>query len=247
MTAVYLTAFCVGGATMLGTLLGFWCRHISNRFSDLILAFASGVMLSAAILGLILPAAACGKLCIIISGIFSGAACISLLNRLVPRMHRPAGTDTISHSSRDIDRVILFVWAIAIHNFPEGLASGVAFGTGDLRGAFLIAGGIALQNIPEGMVTVTPLLAAGIPPGKALFCGILTGVIEILGTLAGYYAITLISTILPFTLAFAGGSMLYVIIEEMIPQTQSDGDTQLASYALLAGFCLMLASDILLG
>lgn len=248
MIAIYLTALVVGGATMLGTLLGFCFRSISHRFSDIVLAFAAGIMLSAAILGLILPAASYGSVPVVIFGIFTGAACISLLDRLVPHVHHLIGPDIESHKrSQNLDKVILFVAAIAIHNFPEGLASGVSFGTGNIREAILIAGGIALQNIPEGIVTVTPMLAAGIPPRKALVCGIMTGVIEILGTLMGYYAVTLVSAILPFSLAFAGGTMLYVISDEMIPETHDHGNERFATYALLVGFCVMMVSDILMG
>ena len=110
----------------------------------------------------------------------------------------------------------------------------------------MIAGGIALQNIPEGMVIIGPMLAAGISPGKTFVCALITGLVEVLGTLLGFFAVSLASAILPFALAFAGGTMLYVISDEMIPETHSHEDAAGVTYALLAGFCVMLLSDVLL-
>ena len=118
---------------------------------------------------------------------------------------------------------------------------------GDYQAAFLICSGIALQNIPEGLVTVTPMLAAGISPKKTFLCGAATGIIEMIGTFIGYYAVTLASFVLPFFLAFAGGTMLFVISDEMIPETHDHGNERAATYSLLAGFCLMLITDVLLG
>lgn len=249
MIIVFLTALTVGGATILGTVLGFPCRTISHRFSDIILAFAAGVMLSAAIIGLILPALDYpqnGGIFICVLGILSGAACLSMIDRAVPHIHKLLGWEEEYSQNRKADKVLLFVAAMAIHNFPEGLAAGVSFGTGEVHTALLIAGGIALQNIPEGLVTVTPMLAAGIPSGKAFLCGASTGIIEIIGTILGYYAVTAVHAILPFALSFAGGTMLFVISDEMIPETHDHGNQRAATYSLLLGFCLMLISDVIL-
>ena len=142
---------------------------------------------------------------------------------------------------------MLFVTAIAIHNLPEGIAAGVGFGTGDVSQALLISGGIALQNIPEGMVIIGPLLAAGVKPGRTFLIASVTGLIEVVGTLIGYFAVSISSIILPFALAFAGGTMLYVISDEMIPETHAHGHERGATYALLVGFCVMLVTDFLLG
>ena len=136
--------------------------------------------------------------------------------------------------------------AIAIHNLPEGIAAGVSFGAGDASRALLISGGIALQNIPEGMVIIAPMLASGVTPKKTFVIAALTGVIEVIGTFIGYFAVRAATAILPFALAFAGGTMLYVISDEMIPETHHEGGSSV-TYALLAGFCLMLVSDVLLG
>ena len=141
----------------------------------------------------------------------------------------------------------MFVTAIAIHNLPEGIAAGVGFGSGNMSQAFMIAGGIALQNIPEGMVIISPMLAVGVSAKKTFLIALLTGMVEVLGTFIGYFAVSVASAILPFALAFAGGTMLYVISDEMIPETHAHGSQRGATYALLAGFCLMLACDVLLG
>ena len=241
MELVLLTALGVGGATVIGAIAGFLIKDISHRFSDLVLAFAAGVMLAAAVLGLILPSLDYGNVFITVAGIFAGAVCLNLADRLVPHLHHLAGVDSEAHpGSQRLDKVLLFVSAIAIHNLPEGLAAGVSFGSENVAEAMLIAGGIALQNIPEGMVIIGPMLAAG----RRRFVAAQTA--EVLGTLLGYFAVSVASAILPFALAFAGGTMLYVISDEMIPETHHDHESS-ATYALLVGFCIMLISDVLLG
>ena len=244
MKLVFLTAIGVGGATVAGALIGFAFKQISHKFSDIVLAFAAGVMLAAAILGLILPSLEYGGelgIVVTIAGIFAGAVCLNLIDRLVPHLHHLSGGD-----AANLDKVLLFVTAIAIHNLPEGIAAGVSFGSDNQTEAILIAGGIALQNIPEGMVIIGPMLAAGIRPKRTLVIAIATGLVEVFGTLLGYVAVSAASAILPFALAFAGGTMLYVISDEMIPETHSHGAQSGATYALLVGFCIMLLSDVLL-
>ena len=251
MRMVLLTALGVGGATVIGSVIGFIFKKISHRFSDIVLAFAAGVMLAAAILGLILPSVEYGGkygLLITTAGIFAGAVCLNMIDRLVPHMHKMVGVDGEKHPGGvNVNKVLLFVTAIAIHNLPEGIAAGVSFGSGNTSEALLIAGGIALQNIPEGMVIIGPMLSAGISPRRTFLCALATGLVEVLGTLLGYFAVSIASAILPFALAFAGGTMLYVISDEMIPETHAHGSESGATYALLVGFCVMLASDILLG
>lgn len=250
MEMVWLTAAGVGGATVVGALIGFLFKKMSHRFSDLVLSFAAGVMLAAAVIGLILPAIEYGGgangLLTVIIGIFVGAFCLTLIDKLVPHMHRLIGGDIEEHNNKQMSKVLLFVAAIAIHNLPEGIAAGVGFGSGDVTQALFIAGGIALQNIPEGMVIIAPMLSAGISPKKTFICAALTGVVEVVGTLIGYFAVSLSSAILPFALAFAGGTMLYVISDEMIPETHH-AEARGVTYTLLAGFCLMLITDVLLG
>ncbi len=250
MKLVLLTAIGVGGATVFGSLIGFLFKKLSHKFSDIVLSFAAGVMLAAAVLGLILPSLEYGGqygILITVVGVFVGAVCLNFIDKVVPHLHRLIGNDEETHHNADLSKVLLFVTAIAIHNLPEGIAAGVGFGSGDSAQALMIAGGIALQNIPEGMVIIGPMLAAGVTPRKTFICAMLTGVIEVIGTLLGYLAVTVASVILPFALAFAGGTMLYVISDEMIPETHAHGHQRGATYALLVGFCVMLISDVLLG
>ena len=253
MKMVLLTALGVGGATVVGALLGFVFKKVSHKFSDIVLAFAAGVMLAAAVIGLILPSLEYGSgwsaLPVTVVGVFCGAVCISLIDRLVPHLHRLAGADQESHphQTEQLNRVLLFVLAIGIHNFPEGIAAGVSFGTENVAEALTIAGGIALQNIPEGMVIIAPMLAAGMSRSRTFLCALATGLVEVLGTLLGYLAVSTAAAILPFALAFAGGTMLYVISDEMIPETHAHGCERGSTYALLVGFCIMLATDHLLG
>ena len=252
MEIVLLTAMGVGGATILGSVLGFIFKNISHKFSDLVLSFAAGVMLCAAILGLIVPSLEYGQgvwgFVMTGLGIFCGALCLNLMDKLVPHLHRLSGIDQETHAAdtQKLNKVLLFVMAIAIHNLPEGIAAGVGFGTDNNEEALIIAAGIALQNIPEGMVIIGPMLAAGIKPGRTFVAALLTGVVEVLGTLLGYFAVSISTAILPFALAFAGGTMLYVISDEMIPETHH-GNEQGATYALLVGFCLMLGMTYFLG
>ncbi len=252
MEMVLLTALGVGGATMIGAALGFVFKNISHTFSDIVLSFAAGVMLAAAVIGLILPSLSYSEgqwsLPVTVAGIFCGAACVNLMDRLVPHLHHLAGVDQEAHPEKteQLNKVLLFVMAIAIHNLPEGIAAGVGFGTGDVTETLTIAGGIALQNVPEGMVIIGPMLAAGMSQSRTFVAALATGVVEVIGTLLGYLAVSVSSAILPFALAFAGGTMLYVISDEMIPETHAHGCERGATYALLAGFCLMLAMSFYL-
>lgn len=242
---VFLTALAVGGATMLGALGGYCFRGAADRAGgQSVMAFAAGMMLSAAVAGLILPSLAGGgpwAFPVTAAGILSGAAFLLLLERLAARMQRLSGLE--GGASPRTRRVLLFVAAMAIHNFPEGLAAGVGFGTEDVPRALAIAGGIALQNLPEGMVLIAPMLQAGIPPRRTLALAVSTGAVEIVGTLLGYGTVSLSAAALPFLLAFAGGAMLYLICDDMIPACR--GSKSLC--ALLTGFCFMLAMDHYLG
>lgn len=248
MSIVLLTALGVGASTILGSLIGFVFRNISHKISDIMLAFAAGVMLSASVLGLILPSLEYGgkySLIITIAGIFSGALCINFVDKLVPHLHKLVGPEIESHKNTKLSKVLLFVIAIAIHNLPEGAAAGVSFATEDTSRALMVALVIALQNIPEGMIIIGPMLAVGISPLKTFMCALVAGLIEVFGTLIGYWSISIATIFLPFALAFAGGTMLYVVSDEMIPETHAHGNESGATYALLVGFCIMLISDVL--
>lgn len=252
MDIVFLTALGVGGATLAGALIGFAFKNISHKFSDIILSFAAGVMLCAAVFGLIMPSMEYGgnlSVYVTIAGVFCGAYVLNLLDKAVPHLHTLSGVDCEPHCENNdkLNKVLLFVMAIAIHNLPEGIAAGVGFGTGNTAEALTIAGGIALQNIPEGMVIIAPMIAAGMSKKRTLLCASITGLVEIIGTFIGYFAVSISNAVLPFALAFAGGTMLYVISDEMIPETHAHGSQRGATYSLLFGFCLMLIMDFYLG
>ncbi len=251
MQLVLLTALGVGSATVFGAVIGFVFKKLSHKFSDIVLAFASGIMLAAAVLGLIVPSIELGGkqgVFITVLGIFTGAAFLSVIDKIVPHLHKLAGVDGESNGdSHRLNRVLLFITAIAIHNLPEGLAAGVGFGSENSARALIIAGGIALQNIPEGMIIIGPMLAAGVSPKRTFFLAMITGFVEVFGTLIGYFAVSISSIILPFALAFAGGTMLYVISDEMIPETHAHGTERGSTYSLLIGFCIMLIVDTIFG
>lgn len=252
MQIVILTALGVGGATVLGAALGFIFKNISHKISDIILSFAAGVMLSAAITGLILPSLEYGgdfSILVTVLGIFAGAFVLNLMDKAIPHLHKLTGVEGEAHPETKgrLDKILLFVLAIAIHNLPEGIAAGVGFGTENTAEAITIAAGIALQNIPEGMVIIAPMLAAGMSRTRTFLAALATGLIEVLGTFIGFFAVNISEAILPFALAFAGGTMLYVISDEMIPETHAHGSERGATYSLLAGFCLMLAMSYYLG
>ncbi len=252
MQIVVITALGVGLATVFGSFIGFALKKIPHKFNDIVLSFAAGIMLAAAVLGLIVPAVEKSKglfeMLIVVLGIICGAVFLSFMDRLIPHIHRITGVDTEQHAenTKNLNRVMLFVMAIAIHNLPEGIAAGVSFGTGNISDAITVAGGIALQNIPEGMVIIAPMLNAGVPKSRAFIIALCTGLVEVIGTMIGYFVVSVSVAVLPFALAFAGGTMLYVISDEMIPETHSHGYEKGATYSLLFGFCVMLLMDFLL-
>lgn len=246
MYIVILTALGVGGATVAGSLLGFLFKDISKRFSDIILSFAGGIMLCASIISLILPSLENGGKYGIITtlvGILLGVLGLNGLDIFTSRImdYEDDATDI----KRKRHKVMLFVLAIGIHNLPEGIAAGVGFGTGSLSEALLIAGSIALQNLPEGMIIVNPMLSVGMSARRAFFYAALTGLVEVLGAFLGYFAISVFSALLPFALAFAGGTMLYIIADEIIPTTRIYGRS--ATYSLIFGFMLMLLLSAVIG
>ncbi len=251
MEIVLLTAFGVGCATLIGVCIGFLFKNISHKFSDIIMSFSAGIMLSAAVFGLIQPSIEYGGqygILYMVIGVLAGAIVLYLVDKAVPHLHKFVGIETEDHAKNTrASKVLLFVFAIAIHNLPEGIAAGVGFGTGNVNNALVIAGGIAFQNIPEGIVIIAPMLLAGISKKRTFLYASLTGVVEVIGTLLGYFAVSISTAILPFALAFAGGTMLYVISDEMIPETHAHGGQRGATFALLIGFCFMLVFDVLLG
>ncbi len=250
MKLVALTALGVGGATVIGALIGFLFQKIPHKWNDAIMGFAAGVMLAAAVIGLILPATEMVEtsgVWIVGLGLLSGAVFLNLMDKITPHLHHISGVDEEIHqNNRNLNKVLLFVMAIGIHNLPEGLAAGMAFGGDDVKNALTVALGIAIQNIPEGMIIISPMLMAGIRKRRTFLIAFCTGLIEVIGTFLGYFAINLAQAILPFALAFAGGTMLYVVGDEMIPETHSHGYERMATYSMIIGFFVMLMMDRLI-
>ena len=238
----------VGGSTVAGVLAGLLFRHIPHRLNDIVLGFAAGVMLAASILGLIAPAFEVqGGILLALCGTFAGAALISMLDRLVPHLHRIAGIDTETHRSNgSIGKALLFVTAIALHKIPEGLATGVSFGTGDIGDIITVAGSMSLQNIPEAIVIVTPLFAIGVAAGRIVCISLAIAAVSIASVLAGCALTAVFAGAMPFMLASAGGAMLYVISDEMIPETHSHGYEKPATFALISGLLLVIILQRLL-
>lgn len=247
MLYVILTAIGVGGATVFGALLGFLFKRPSEKYGSQVLSFAVGVMLAASCFTLIIPSveystASMGSsgVAITLIGIFTGAITLTLVDKVLPVSEKPQ----LSGKDGARREIMLFVIAIALHNLPEGLAAGVSFGSGDMRDTLLVAGSIALQNIPEGTVLISPMLSVGISPLRTFLIALSTGLVEVVGTFIGYLTINISTAVLPFALAFAGGTMLFVIADDMIPKTHGSG-ARGVTYALLLGFGLMVVFDAL--
>lgn len=237
MLLAALAALGVGGATITGAVLGFVFRRVSLAFRALTMAAAAGVMFAAAVVGLLLPVFGCRLAYFWLPvGAVCGGGCLCGCGRLLQSRERGVA----SGEGDDERRLLLFVLAIALHNLPEGLAAGVGFGTDRTALALSVAFGIAAQNLPEGMVVVAPLLAVGFSPAKTLLIACGTGVSEIVGTLLGYWAVSLSGALLPFALSFAGGCMLFVIVDDMLPMIRADEPRKRAGFTFLLGFCAML-------
>lgn len=251
MQMIILTAFGIGGATIFGAAIGFCVKNVSHKVNDMILSFAAGVMLAAAVNGLITPSfelVSGTRRLLPIAGIFAGALFLNFMDKVTPHLHMLAGAGKEEEHvyNKNLNRALLFVMAIAIHNLPEGMAAGVSFGNDDVSAAITVAIGIGLQNIPESIVTIAPLVTAGVSRKRAFVLAAATGFIEVIGTLLGFFVASASAAVLPFALSFAGGTMLYIISDEMIPETHSHGYERISTYLLLAGFSLMLLLDMIL-
>jgi ZIP family zinc transporter len=237
MTLVILTALGVGLATFFGGILGSIFKGAVRRYESVMMALSSGVMLACSFTSLIIPAfELSGSPYPVGLGILLGGGAIFAFDKVIRRFDI-GECDERRH-------VILFVLAMALHNLPEGIASGVGFGLGEVSEALSIALSVAVQNIPEGMVIIGPLLSLGIGQKKTLLIALLTGVVEVVGTLLGYFFIAGFSSLLPFALSFAGGTMVYVIYVE-----SSSGDAEeqgrLGMFFLLGAVLMLLFSAII--
>ncbi len=241
MRWVLLTAGIIALSTIIGTFIGFCFKNISKKANNCVIGFSAGVMLCAATSGLVEPSIEYGGVIVAVIGIFCGALFLYAVDLMMPKINSAIGV------KGEGGRVMLLVAAIAIHHLPEGIAAGVSFGTGDMREIAMVCGGIAIQNMPEAAVIIAPMLNAGISRKKALIIALISGGMEIAGTLLGFFFVSLANAIMPFALAFAGGSMIYIIIDEMIPQTHGETFGALASFCTIGGFSLMLIFDTVLG
>lgn len=246
MSNIWISAFCLCGASILGSVLGFAVKKLPHKWNDVILGYCAGIMLSAAILGLILPAVELSPKSNyhwVFLGIIAGAAFLNLLDLFTPHLHKISGLEMEKHKNdAHLNKVLLFVLAIAIHKLPEGIAAGVGFGdsVADTSRAWAVNFGISLQNIPEAMVVIPPLLIAGVSKIRSFLISTIIGVLEIVGVFLGYFLGSLGEVFLPIMLAFAGGAMLYVVSDEMIPETHAHGYQKQATYSLLFGFSTIL-------
>ena len=244
MSPVLTAALLLGASSLLGSLMGFIVRKIPHKLNDIFLGFCAGMMLAAAIVCLALPAveaAGDGGLWQVALGVIAGAFVISMLDRLTPHLHNLTGLDPEEHEHNStLNRVMLFVIAIAIHKLPEGMATGVAFDASHLANADALSLTIALQNVPEGMVVVTPLLVAGVKTWRTLMVALVVASLEMSGVFLGYWLGSLSEVLLPPMMGMAAGAMLYVISDEMIPETHSHGYQKAATFAMIFGFVTML-------
>ncbi|MFC1837055.1 ZIP family metal transporter [Thermodesulfobacteriota bacterium] len=246
-----LASLLAGLATGVGALPALFFKEVPDRLMSTLLGGAAGVMLAATSFSLIVPGIEHGDFLwpglgvyVVAFGIILGAICLDLVDRLLPHEHFIIGHE--GPSSR-MKKIWLFIIAITIHNFPEGLAVGVGFGGGDVANGTSLAIGIGLQNMPEGLAVALPLLGLGYSRMKAISIATLTGLVEPVGGLLGVGAVTVFHPILPLGLAFAAGAMLFVISDEIIPETHAKGRSRMATFGVIIGFVIMMSLDNLLG
>ncbi|MDH5440799.1 MAG: ZIP family metal transporter [Candidatus Bathyarchaeota archaeon] len=237
-----VASLAAGLATGAGALPVLFTKKISDKLLDVMLGFSAGVMLAATAFSLIVPAIDLSSPWIAAIGIILGAVVLHLIDRFIPHFHPALGPE--GPPSR-LARVWLLVLAITIHNFPEGLAVGVSFGSGDVAAGFVIAMAIGLQNMPEGLAVALPLLREGYSRSRSLWYGTLTGLVEPVGGLLGVALVTIFHPILPWALAFASGAMLFVVSDELIPESHRKGFEKEATFGFMGGFVIMMLLDSL--
>ncbi|MFB6272433.1 MAG: ZIP family metal transporter [Salinibacter sp.] len=249
--------------TALGASIVFVTRSVNRRLLDSMMGFAAGVMIAASFWSLLAPsiemAAAQGVTVWVppTVGFLLGGVFLRISDALLPHLHPGARRQDAEGITTSWRRATLLVLAITLHNIPEGLAVGVSFGaaaielevaTGaTLAGAMALAIGIGLQNFPEGIAVALPLRGEGVPQGKCFWYGQLSGFVEPLSAGLGAIAVLTVRPILPYALAFAAGAMIYVVVEELIPESQRHDNTDLATLGVMGGFAVMMTLDVALG
>lgn len=251
-----IASLCTGLFTGIGALLIYVKKHVSKKMLDAALGVAAGVMLAATSFSLIIPAIEKGGggvngSFLALIGILTGGVFLDLADKLFPNSNLMSNSmeddETLKNGAR-LRRVWMFIIAITVHNFPEGLAVGVGFGDGDISNGLSLAIGIGLQNFPEGLAVALPLIRENYPRWKAFLIALCTGLVEPIGGLIGVSIVNISKPILPLAMAFAAGAMIFVISHEIIPETQSDHKhSKLATHALLIGFVVMMFLDNTLG
>jgi ZIP family zinc transporter len=229
-----------------GAIPVLFVKKLNQYLNDVLLGFAAGVMLSASFTSLIIPGIELAGVLPVVTGILVGALVISMSDRVLPHMHKIIGVEG-SHSSR-LRAIWLFVIAITLHNMPEGFSVGVGFGSGKISEAVVLMLAIGLQNMPEGLSVAFSIVseAPGEKRSKAFLISILSGVVEIPLCMLGVLFVSS-ATVVPYAMGFAAGAMIFVISDEIIPETHRLGHERASSYGLIIGLLVMLAMDVMLG
>jgi ZIP family zinc transporter len=246
----FIASLAAGLATGVGAFPVLFFRDVSRQIQDIMMGFGAGVMMAATSFSLIVPAitAAGGgasSAFIVAGGMMIGGLFLFLSDRYSPHEHfikGPEGADP-----RNLKRIWLFVIAITLHNFPEGLAVGVGFGGGNISNGTTLAVGIGLQNLPEGLVVALALITERYTPLKALMIALATGLVEPAGGVIGAGIVSISEPLLPWGLAFAAGAMLFVISDEIIPESHRKGFEKQATFGVMVGFVVMMILDVTLG
>lgn len=248
MSQIWISAAGLAIATVIGSLLGFFIKAMPHKWNDAILGFCAGIMLAVSSIGLIEPAAESAGLShwwLIVIGVVLGMVFLNILDLLTPHLHLITGLDAEEHhNNASLNHVLLFVLAIALHKLPEGIAAGVGFNSVETADAWAVTLGIAIQNIPEGMVVIAPLLIEGVSKIRTFLIALAIAMLEIVGVWIGYGLGAISEVLLPVMLALAGGAMLYVVSDEMIPETHAHGYEKVATYALILGFVTLVFLDM---
>lgn len=257
MTQAIIATLFTWGVTALGATAVFFTRQVNRKLLDAMLGFAAGVMMAASFWSLLAPAIERAEGGLLpawfpaVVGFLAGGAFLLLLDRILPHVHVGMRAEQAEGPRTKLQRIVLLVIAITMHNIPEGLAVGVAFGAAMnqdmVLSAVALAIGIGLQNFPEGIAVAMPLRGEGISRRKSFWYGQLSAAVEPVAAIIGVLAVTLAQPILPYALSFAAGAMIYVVVEEVIPESHAAGNTDLATIATMIGFAVMMLLDVALG